>query len=222
MIGLAFSLTLLGLAYGYFFPASAINSDFMLGFIRSIFMAVAPVYVFMSVFNINALKDFPKKTVDLERREDLAFLFAGILAILALVAHSVITAAMAGEAAFGDGGSTGKFGTFLLGVAGILKSMIDNPFKAFMEGNFLSIALWAYILGKGMRNCAESTKKLFWDFSSAMANFLVVATKVLFIALFFVVAKVFAESGFQDVGKWGSILLVIAIVVAVDLVLGKE
>ncbi|AMV63277.1 Sodium/dicarboxylate symporter [Pediococcus damnosus] len=92
---------------------------------------------------------------------------------------------------------------------GVLNNAIENPVKALVEGQYLSILVWASLIGVGLRAAGKQTKQVVNDLSNAVTS---VVQFIIQLAPFGIVGLVFtsvSESGLNGLAKYGQLVLLV-------------
>lgn len=99
------------------------------------------------------------------------------------------------------------------GVAAVMKtllfSMVDNPVRALLDGNYIGILAWAIGLGFAFRHAGESTRQLTAELSAAVALIVKVVIRFAPLGVFGLVAGTLAQSGFEVLLGYLQLLLVL-------------
>ncbi|AQP54763.1 serine/threonine transporter SstT [Vagococcus penaei] len=62
-------------------------------------------------------------------------------------------------------------------ISSILLNAVGNPFKAIIDGNYLSILFWACLMGLGLRVASKETKRVISDIGDAVSDIVQVIIK---------------------------------------------
>ncbi len=85
------------------------------------------------------------------------------------------------------------------GIGEVLKnlvvSVVDNPVKALMEGNYICILFWAVGLGAAIRKASDATRQVLNDISDGVEFIVRVVIRCAPIGIFGLVANTFAAEG---------------------------
>ncbi|MBE7375521.1 serine/threonine transporter SstT [Pseudomonas lopnurensis] len=91
----------------------------------------------------------------------------------------------------------------------LLFSMVDNPVRALIDGNFIGILAWAIGLGFAFRHANESTRHLITDLSDGVTLIVQLVIRFAPLGVFGLVAGTLAESGFEVLLGYLRLLLVL-------------
>ena len=100
------------------------------------------------------------------------------------------------------------------GIAEVLQSLllklVDNPFHALTDANYVGILLWAVLLGFALRRASSATLQVFDDLSHAVSAIVRWIIRLAPIGIFGLVSVTAATTGFGDMIKeYGQLLLVL-------------
>ena len=99
------------------------------------------------------------------------------------------------------------------GVAAVLKtllfSVVDNPVRALIDGNYIGILAWAMGLGFSFRYASESTRQLATDLSAGVSLIVRVVIRFAPLGVFGLVTGTLAKSGFDVLLGYLQLLLVL-------------
>lgn len=91
----------------------------------------------------------------------------------------------------------------------ILKSIVQNPIQAMIEGNYLSVLCWASLIGIGMRQSSEGTKEVLENISVGITNVVQMIIKLAPIGIIGLVYQSVATTGIEGLAKYGQLLLLL-------------
>ncbi|KXF81758.1 serine/threonine transporter SstT [Enterovibrio coralii] len=91
----------------------------------------------------------------------------------------------------------------------LLYSVVDNPIHALMNGNFIGILAWAIGLGIALHHASDTTKTVFGDVAESVSFIVKNIIKLAPIGIFGLVAKTFAETGFEALLGYAHLLSVL-------------
>ncbi|MDD1783690.1 serine/threonine transporter SstT [Enterovibrio sp. ZSDZ35] len=91
----------------------------------------------------------------------------------------------------------------------LLYSVVDNPIHALMNGNFIGILAWAIGLGIALHHASDTTKTVFGDVAESVSFIVRNIIKLAPIGIFGLVAKTFAETGFEALVGYAHLLSVL-------------
>ncbi len=87
--------------------------------------------------------------------------------------------------------------------------MVDNPVHAISSGNYIGILAWAIGTGIALRHSSIETKKIFKDISEGITRIVKFIIKLAPFGIFGLVATSVAEAGFEAIGGYAKLLLVL-------------
>ncbi|CZF79292.1 Serine/threonine transporter SstT [Grimontia celer] len=91
----------------------------------------------------------------------------------------------------------------------LLFSIVDNPINALMNGNFIGILAWATGLGIALHHANDTTKTVFGDVAESVSFIVRNIIKLAPLGIFGLVAKTFAETGFEALMGYAHLLAVL-------------
>ncbi|WP_325892483.1 serine/threonine transporter SstT [Grimontia sp. NTOU-MAR1] len=91
----------------------------------------------------------------------------------------------------------------------LLFSIVDNPIHALMNGNFIGILAWAIGLGIALHHANDTTKTVFGDIAESVSFIVRNIIKLAPLGIFGLVAKTFAETGFEVLMGYAHLLAVL-------------
>ncbi|USH03775.1 serine/threonine transporter SstT [Grimontia kaedaensis] len=91
----------------------------------------------------------------------------------------------------------------------LLFSIVDNPINALMNGNFIGILAWAIGLGIALHHANDTTKTVFSDVAESVSFIVRNIIKLAPLGIFGLVAKTFAETGFEALMGYAHLLAVL-------------
>ena len=100
-------------------------------------------------------------------------------------------------------------GGILAVLKNLLLSVVSNPVRALMEGNFIGILAWAIGLGVALRHAAESTQKMVNDVADAVSSIVHTVIRFAPLGIFGLVAATMGETGFDALLGYGKLMMVI-------------
>ena len=195
----------LGIALALIAPG-ATKSVALLGdlFIAAL-KAVAPILVFVLVAAAIANHKHGQPT---HIRPVLILYLLGTFAaaVVAVVASFAFPTTLVLDTAAATGNPPG-------GILGVLKnlllSVVSNPVRALMEGNFIGILAWAIGLGIALRHATESTRAMVNDVADAVSWIVKLVIRFAPLGIFGLVAATMGETGFDALLGYGKLLMVI-------------
>lgn len=91
----------------------------------------------------------------------------------------------------------------------LLFSIVDNPVKALVDGNFIGILAWAIGLGLSLRCASENTKTVLNDLARAISFIVKIVIRFAPIGIFGLVASTIAAAGFETLYDYAHLLFVL-------------
>lgn len=91
----------------------------------------------------------------------------------------------------------------------LIFKMVDNPVNAISSGNYIGILTWAVCAGIALRRCSAETKKIFKDISEAITKIVKFIIKLAPFGIFGLVAMSVSQTGFDAIGGYLKLLLVL-------------
>jgi serine/threonine transporter len=94
-------------------------------------------------------------------------------------------------------------------LGGLLFRIVDNPFSAVIDGNFIGILAWGVLLGIFLHHAAKPTRQMLADVADAITHIVRIVIRLAPIGIFGLVAGNLAESGLSVLGGYAQILTVL-------------
>ena len=91
----------------------------------------------------------------------------------------------------------------------LIFNVVDNPFNALFNANFIGILAWAIGLGVALRHASDTTKNLLLDISEAVSMVVKVVIAFAPIGVFGLVASTLADKGLSALGGYIQVLAVL-------------
>lgn len=135
----------------------------------------------------------------------LGTFLAGLVAVIASFIFPVsltLTATEGAEQLTAPGGIVEVIKTLLMNI-------VDNPVKALLNANYIGILSWAVLLGFALKEAADSTKTMIFNFSDAVSQ---IVKWIINLAPFGIAGLVFdtiATSGIESLLSYGQLLAVL-------------
>ena len=199
-VGIVFGI-LLAIAW----PAGA-ESAILLGdlFVQAL-KAVAPILVFVLVASALANQ---KTGYDAKLRPIVVLYLVGtfsaaFLAVLMSMMFPTTLLLSAGDLAMNSPQGIGEV------LNNLLFKIVDNPFSALINANFIGILVWGIAIGLTMRHAGESSRQILLDFSQAITTVVKLVVQLAPIGIFGLVAGNLAEFGFSVLQSYARILMVL-------------
>ncbi len=199
-VGIVFGI-LLAIAW----PAGA-KSAILLGdlFVQAL-KAVAPILVFVLVASALANQ---KTGYDAKLRPIVVLYLVGtfsaaFLAVLMSMMFPTTLLLSAGDLAMNSPQGIGEV------LNNLLFKIVDNPFSALINANFIGILVWGIAIGLTMRHAGESSRQILLDFSQAITTVVKLVIQLAPIGIFGLVAGNLAEFGFSVLQSYARVLMVL-------------
>ncbi|EOD81881.1 Sodium/dicarboxylate symporter [Grimontia indica] len=194
-----------GVALASFSPESAKSVGFLGGLFVSALKAVAPILVFILV--AASIANQRKGQHTHLRPIVILYLVGTFAAALTAVTMSFLfpteLTLTTSETAVAPPEGIGQVITTLL------FSIVDNPIHALMNGNFIGILAWAIGLGIALHHANDTTKTVFGDVAESVSFIVRNIIKLAPLGIFGLVAKTFAETGFEALMSYAHLLAVL-------------
>ncbi len=200
---------MIGLVAGIVLALVAPQAAASLAFVGKLFVsalkAVAPILVFILVMASIANHKHGQET---HIRPILVLYLFGTFgaAVVAVVASMLFPSELVlstGDAQMSAPGGIGEV------LQGLLLSVVDNPVKALMEGNFIGILAWAIGLGIAVRHSGETTRTVLDDLSNGVTLIVRVVIRFAPLGIFGLVSATLAQSGLDALLGYLHLLLVL-------------
>ncbi|OBW92688.1 serine/threonine protein kinase [Gallibacterium genomosp. 3] len=173
-------------------------------FVRSL-RSIAPILIFVLVVSAIANRRVGEKN-NLKSIIHLYLLGTFLSALVAVVASFLFPTELAlGEAekSIAPPESVGQV------LSTLLFNIVDNPFNALLNANFIGILAWAIGLGIALRHSSETTKNVFGDISEAVSMVVKIVIAFAPVGVFGLVASTLADRGLAALGGYIQILAVL-------------
>jgi serine/threonine transporter len=99
------------------------------------------------------------------------------------------------------------------GVAEVLESLllniVDNPFNAVANANYIGILAWAVLLGLALKNAGDSTKGVIANFSEAVSKIVTWVIKFAPLGIMGLVIESVSSTGIEGLLSYGKLLAVL-------------
>ncbi|MGL5172012.1 MAG: serine/threonine transporter SstT [Edwardsiella tarda] len=200
MVGL-----ILGIALASFSPSAAVAAGLLGTLFVSALKAVAPVLVFILVAASIANHRKGQKTN--MRPIVLLYLLGTFAAALVAVVMSFLFPSEL--ALVGHNNDITPPGGIVEVIQTLLLNVVDNPFRALANGNFIGILAWAIGLGVALRHASDTTKRVVGDLSYGVTFIVRVVIRFAPLGIFGLVASTLAETGFDALWGYAHLLMVL-------------
>ncbi|MDR3190961.1 MAG: serine/threonine transporter SstT [Lactobacillaceae bacterium] len=97
----------------------------------------------------------------------------------------------------------------------MLANLVQNPLTAIMDGNYLSILLWASILGFALKKVSPATKASIQDFSTACQTAIKYVINLAPLGVFGLVFHSVATTGFKALMQYGQIVILLVVTMSI-------
>lgn len=199
---------IIGVIFGVTVPHWATHFSILGDLFVKALLSVAPVLVFVLV--ISSIANFaistdkqPSKIKPLLLMYVVGMLLAAMISILASMAiPTTLVLDIPPEAKQAPDS-----------VATVLKNLVlsffMNPISAIAEAKFISILLWAVLLGLGLRHASAQTKVFLSDIANSVNHVIQLVIRLAPIGIFGLVANTIATTGFSGLAQYGLLLIVL-------------
>ncbi|MDR0280410.1 MAG: serine/threonine transporter SstT [Paucimonas sp.] len=200
---------MIGLVAGIVLALVAPQAAASLAFIGKLFVsalkAVAPILVFILVMASIANHKHGQET---HIRPILVLYLLGTFgaAVVAVVASMLFPSELVLNTGDAQMSAPGGIGEVLEGLA---LSVVENPVKALIEGNFIGILAWAIGLGVAVRHAGPTTRTVLEDLSNGVTLIVRVVIRFAPLGIFGLVAATLAESGLDALLGYLQLLVVL-------------
>mgnify|MGYP001822431691 CR=1 FL=1 len=196
---------ILGVTLAFVSPPAAKGAMLLGNLFVQALKAVAPILVLVLVASAIANR---KQSHTSQLRPIIGLYLAGTVAaaLLAVTLSSLFPTTLALQVTDVDASAPQGI-TEVLGA--LLFRIVDNPFSAVIEGNFIGILAWGVLLGIFLHHAAESTRQLLADVADAITHIVRIVIRLAPIGIFGLVAGNLAESGLSVLGGYARILTVL-------------
>lgn len=195
----------LGIALASFSPSGAIAAGLLGTLFVSALKAVAPVLVFILVAASIANHRQGQKT---NMRPIVLLYLLGTFAA-ALVAVVVSFAFPSPLLLVSHNQDITPPGGIIEVLQSLLINVVDNPFRALSNGNFIGILAWAIGLGVALRHASDTTKRVVGDLSYGVTFIVRVVIRFAPLGIFGLVSSTLAETGFAALWGYAHLLMVL-------------
>jgi serine/threonine transporter len=200
---------MIGLAVGILLAVFAPSAGKPLVILGSLFVGalkgIAPVLVFFLVMAAIVQHQKGKKT---NMKTVMVLYLSGtfLAAVVAVIASFLfpveLTLATGAEGFSAPGGVVEVLRTLLMNV-------VDNPFNAIANANYIGILAWALVLGFALRNASDSTKTLISNVSEAVSKMVGWVIKFAPFGIMGLVIESITANGLESLLGYGKLLAVL-------------
>ena len=198
----------LGMLFAWAFPAGARNVALLGTIFTTALKGVAPVLVFVLVMSSIANNRVDEGSGSVHVKPILVlYLVSTFTSALVAVAASFlwpteITLATAQEGLTAPGGIAEV-------LTGLILNVVDNPFRAMYNANYIGILAWAIAMGIILRRAREGTREMLADAASAVEMLVRLVIRFAPVGIFGLVSSTFAREGFGVLAEYAQLLTVL-------------
>lgn len=91
----------------------------------------------------------------------------------------------------------------------LLGKMIDNPFNAIVQANYVGLIVWGVGLGFALQHAQETTRTMVSDLSESIMFLVKFVIRCAPLGVFGLVASMIAETGFSELWNYAHLILVL-------------
>lgn len=91
----------------------------------------------------------------------------------------------------------------------VLTSIVQNPIKGMMEGNYLAVLFWASLIGVGLRQSSDNTKEFLENISTGITRVVQIIINLAPIGVTGLVYASVATTGFNGLKEYGQLLFLL-------------
>ena len=195
----------LGTLLAWLAPPAAANAMLLGELFVQALKAVAPILVLVLVASAIANR---KKSHSAQMRPIIGLYLVGTIAaaLLAVTLSKLFPTTLALKFDAAEASAPQGIAEVL---GGLLYRIVDNPFSAVIEGNFIGILVWGVLLGIFLHHAADSTRQLLADAADAITSIVRIVIRLAPIGIFGLVAGNLAESGLSVLGDYAHLLQVL-------------
>lgn len=167
--------------------------------------AVAPVLIFILVISSIANQ---KPNNDANLKPIILLYFIGTLsaAFVAVIFSFLFPTSLTLDIAIATATPPQGLGEVLTTLA---FKVVENPFKAIINGNFIAVLAWGIGLGLALKKANDSTKTMVHDVSEAITSIVRLVIRFAPIGIFGLVSNTIASTGFSVFAEYGQLLTVL-------------
>ncbi len=195
-----------GLVLAYIVPSLASHAAILGKLFVGGLKAIAPILVFVLVISSIANQERGTKT---HMRPIIVLYLVGTV----LAAFTAVTLSFMFPVKLTLDLSSAAETAAPQGIAAVLETllykMVDNPVNALMSANFIGILVWAIAFGFTFQHGSMATKKVLSDISEAVAKLVKFIISMAPIGIFGLVCGTFSAGGFEAIGNYIDLLVVL-------------
>lgn len=198
----------LGMLFAWVFPEGARNVVLLGTIFTTALKGVAPVLVFVLVMSSIANNRVDEGSGSVHVKPILVlYLVSTFSSALVAVAASFlwpteITLATAQEGLTAPGGISEV-------LTGLILNVVDNPFRAMYNANYIGILAWAIAMGIILRRAREGTREMLADAAGAVEMLVRLVIRFAPVGIFGLVSSTFAQEGFGVLAEYAQLLTVL-------------
>jgi len=195
----------LGILLAVISPAAAESVSLLGSIFTTALKSVAPLLVLILVMNSIASHKRGQQT---NIRPVLILYILGTFgaALIGVVASFLFPSTLVLTGAFEGITPAGGIGEVL---KSLLLSVVDNPFNAVLNANFIGVLAWAIGLGLALRHASDATKTVLHDLSGAVTAIVRLVIRFAPIGIFGLVASTIASAGLDALLGYAHLLAVL-------------
>lgn len=198
----------LGMLFAWVFPEGARNVALLGTIFTTALKGVAPVLVFVLVMSSIANNRVDEGSGSVHVKPILVlYLVSTFSSALVAVAASFlwpteITLATAQAGLTAPGGISEV-------LTGLILNVVDNPFRAMYNANYIGILAWAIAMGIILRRAREGTREMLADAAGAVEMLVRLVIRFAPVGIFGLVSSTFAQEGFGVLAEYAQLLTVL-------------
>lgn len=197
----------LGILFAWAFPAQAVHAGFLGTIFVTALKGVAPVLVFVLVMSSIANSRAAEGASQIKPIFCLYMVSTfGAAAAAALASYifptEISLAAVSKAEAAAPAGVTDVLTTLILNV-------VDNPFSAMHEANYIGILAWSVAMGLILRRARQGTREMLEEAADAVQLIVRIVIRFAPLGIFGLVSQTFAAEGFAAMASYVRLLAVL-------------
>ena len=199
----------LGIAFAWAFPEAASTASFLGTIFVTALKGVAPVLVFVLVMSSIANNNSVSAEGESASLKPIFVLYAvstlgaaAVAAAASFIWPTEITLATAQDGLSAPGGISEV-------LTGLILNVVDNPFRAMYNANYIGILAWAVAMGIILRRARQGTREMLEDAAEAVQLIVKIVIRFAPIGIFGLVSGTFAAEGFAAMAGYVRLLAVL-------------
>lgn len=196
----------LGMLFAWAFPAEAVYAGFLGTIFTTALKGVAPVLVFILVMSSIANNRVADESVQIKPIIALYLVSTFGAAVIASIASFAFPTEIALAAADENLTPPGGIAEVL---TGLVLNIVDNPFRAMYNANYIGILAWAIAMGIIFRRARQATREMLEDAAEAVQLIVHLVIRFAPVGIFGLVAQTFAAEGFSAMAGYVRLLAVL-------------